>query len=83
MFNPTFIQEIAIKTNLPEAEVQQILKAFWTTFKDAVLAGDEVQIPGMGTFEVRHLNSLKEIDEKTGESILTPPKDMLEFTPEN
>ncbi len=83
MFNSTFIQEIAIKTNLPETEVQQILKVFWVTFKDALLAGESVHIPGLGVFEIRHLNSLKEIDEVTGGSILTPPKDMLEFSPEN
>jgi nucleoid DNA-binding protein len=82
MFSQTFIQELAIKTNLPESEVHDILKAFWETFKNAVLDGEKVHIPGLGMFEIRHLNSLKEMDESTGQSILTPPKDTLEFTPE-
>lgn len=82
MFSQTFIQELAIKTNLPENQVHDILKNFWDIFKSALLSGEKVHVPGLGTFEVRHLNSLKEIDEQTGQSFLSPPKDTLEFTPE-
>lgn len=83
MFSHTYIQEIAIQTNLPESEVEDILKTFWDIFRESLLDGDFVEIPGLGTFKVQHMNSLKEIDQETGHTILNPPKDFIEFTPES
>ncbi|MCK6601481.1 MAG: HU family DNA-binding protein [Bacteroidetes bacterium] len=83
MFSKTFVQEIAIKTNLPEADVDLVLRQFYTAIKESLLSGEDVQLPGLGTLRVQHLASLKEVDPSSGRVSLYPPKDSLEFIPES
>jgi nucleoid DNA-binding protein len=52
----------------------------------ALIAGalkkhNEVQVRGLGTFQVRH-NQQNQRQEKDGRVILTPPRDEISFVPE-
>lgn len=81
MFQKTLVQEISIRTNLSDTEIEPILNAFSTIIKTAILNREPVELPGLGTFHVHHLASLKELDPDTGKMVMFPPKDTLEFTP--
>lgn len=83
MFSKTFVQELAIKTNLPDEDVELILSKLHQTVKDTLLTGESVHLPGLGNLQIQHLSSLKEVDPASGKTMLYPPKDSLEFTPDN
>ena len=58
----------------------QVEAAFAEVVKDALEQGASVQVPGLGTFEVRHERSAFREDEE-GSLKVTPPRDTIAFTP--
>lgn len=47
------IASIAERSNLSKADAGRALDAYVTTVRDALVAGDKVQLVGFGTFETR------------------------------
>lgn len=58
----------------------QVEAAFADVVKDALEQGASVDVPGLGTFEVRHERSRFGEDER-GRLKMSPPRDTIEFTP--
>lgn len=64
-----------------EKKAEKVLNAFVETVKEAVAAGDTVQLVGFGTFEARERASREARNPQTGEVILIPAKKVPVFKP--
>lgn len=64
-----------------EKKAEKVLNAFVETVKEAVAAGDTVQLVGFGTFEARERASREARNPQTGEVILIPAKKVPAFKP--
>jgi len=64
---------------MPAISRDQVVAALAETLRDRLSARASVEVPGLGTFRVQHTPSA--IEKIDGETILTPPKDRLTFTP--
>lgn len=64
-----------------EKKAEKVLNAFVETIKEAVAAGDTVQLVGFGTFEARERASREARNPQTGEVILIPAKKVPVFKP--
>ena len=60
------IDAVAAATGLPRAQVEATLSATLTQVRDAVAAGDKVQLPGFGTFERRERGARTAHNPSTG-----------------
>jgi nucleoid DNA-binding protein len=60
---------------------QETIKAFVTVLRRELEQGESVAVPGLGTFSVEHRPShRREIPD--GEDEMVPPRDVVQFTPE-
>lgn len=77
------IEKLATKTKatVTKADVERILVGFMDEVKAAVAAGDSVQLPGFGTFEVRSREARIARNIQTGETINVPAKKVPAFKP--
>jgi nucleoid DNA-binding protein len=59
---------------------EQVAKALATVVRRRLVRGDAVELPGVGTLDVRHERSTT-IERESGETMLHPPSDHVVFTP--
>ena len=60
---------------------EQIAQALGELVQDALMRGESVHVPGLGTFYVDHRGSTTE-RLPDGRVVLHPPRDLPAFTPE-
>lgn len=65
-------QKISEMANMPQKDVVKVLDAFTAAVKEAVAAGDKVQLIGFGNFEARKRNARTGKNPQTGEVINIP-----------
>lgn len=61
---------------------EQILRELVRIVRDELMDKGAVSIPSMGTFSVEHEPPRRK-DEHGGHETLTPPRDVIHFTPDN
>ena len=62
------------KAEITHADMERIVKGFMDEIKDAVAAGDSVQLVGLGTFEARERAARTARNPQTGETLHIPAK---------
>ena len=75
------IKAIATKTGLPQKQAADALTAFQTVILEALKAGENVQVTGFGTFEVRTRAARQSRNPRTGEAVEIPEKKVPAFKP--
>lgn len=63
------ISSVAEKTNLTKKDAEKALSAMLESIREALSAGDKVQLVGFGTFETRERAARKGRNPQTGEEI--------------
>lgn len=81
MYRNDVAAKIAEKTKLTPAQADKVLVALIETVKDAIAAGDRVQLVGFGTFEARNRAARIAHDPRTGEEIKIPARRVPAFKP--
>ena len=66
------VAAIAEKTGLTIKDSTAALAAFISTVEEQLKAGESVQLPGFGTFEVRERAERKALNPRTKETITVP-----------
>src|SRR5204863_7005525 len=60
--------------NLTKKETETIVNTIFDNITDALAKGDKVELRGFGSFRIRHRNSRKGRNPKTGSSVDVPQK---------
>lgn len=73
-----FIEQIATRTNLTKADASRAVNAVLDTIVETVVNGDDVMLPGFGSFKAVQRAAREGKNPKTGEKLLiaatTAPK---------
>ena len=75
------IAKIATKADLPQKQAAAALTAFETIIGEALKAGENVQVTGFGTFEIRTRAARQSRNPQTGEIIEVAAKKVPAFKP--
>ncbi len=79
MTKKDFVEKYAEKTGESKKRAGELVEAFLGTVEDALVAGDNVQFVGWGTFEVKETAERMGRNPKTGEAIKIPAKKAAKF----
>ncbi|MDR5614300.1 HU family DNA-binding protein [Arsenophonus sp.] len=63
------INQIAEKTNLTKKDSEKVLNAFIETVTEALKAGDDVQLVGFGSFQVKQRAAREGRNPQTGKAL--------------
>jgi len=75
------IRKIAETTKLQQKEIDNVLAALGDEVQAALVAGDEVKLPGIGKFSVGERAAKTGRNPQTGETIQIAAKRVPKFTP--
>lgn len=82
MINKTqLVEKLAEGTELPKTTCAKVIDEFMTVVKDAVKAGDKVQLVGFGTFERGDRAAREGKNPQTGEPMTIPASHVAKFKP--
>jgi len=81
MTKSKLIEALAAKQNLSTQDAKAIVDTILETMTEALVRGDNVEIRGLGSFQVREYESYTGINPKTGEKIKITPKRLPFFKP--
>lgn len=73
------IEKIAAGSGQPKTVAKDALEATLRAIKDALLAGEKVQLVGFGTFEVTERPARLGVNPATGEKIFIAAKKVVKF----
>ena len=68
------IKTLAEEANLPMEDATMVVNTFVDAMKDALIAGDRIEIRGFGSFKVTEYSGYAGRNPKTGESVSVIPK---------
>lgn len=68
------IKTLAEETNIPIEDASLAVNTFIDCMKEALVAGDRVEIRGFGSFKMKEYASYAGRNPKTGESVTVIPK---------
>src|SRR5947207_13666991 len=74
MTKADLIDEVSKLSNLTKKETETIVNTIFDNITDALSKGDKVELRGFGCFRIRHRNSRKGRNPKTGASVDVPQK---------
>ena len=74
MTKAELIEEVAKVATLTKKETELIVNTVFDNITDALSKGDKVELRGFGSFRIRHRNSRKGRNPKTGDSVSVPEK---------
>jgi integration host factor subunit beta len=75
------IATLAEQKNLKFDEAAQIIEALFGSIKEAMVAGDRVEIRGFGSFKIKDYKGYKGRNPKTGSVVQVQPKRLPFFRP--
>ena len=73
------VKNIAEKAEISQAQAKSVLEATLESVKEALQAGDAVQLIGFGTFSVAERAARTGKNPRTGEKITIPAKKVAKF----
>ena len=71
----------SVRNPMTHADAERCVNAFIDSIKEAVAAGDSVQLVGFGTFEVRERAARTARNPQTGETLTIAAKKVPAFKP--
>jgi len=74
MTKTELIEEVAKVATLTKKETELIVNTVFDNITEALSKGDKVELRGFGSFRIRHRNSRKGRNPKTGDSVSVPEK---------
>jgi integration host factor subunit beta len=74
MTKAELIDEVSKVANLTKKETETIVNTVFDNITDALAKGDKVELRGFGSFRIRHRNSRKGRNPKTGSAVEVPQK---------
>ena len=74
MTKAELIDEVSKISNLTKKETETIVNTVFDNITDALAKGDKVELRGFGSFRIRHRNSRKGRNTKTGSAVDVPQK---------
>src|SRR5262245_62138880 len=74
MTKADLIDEVSKISSLTKKETETIVNTIFDNITDALSKGDKVELRGFGSFRIRHRNSRKGRNPKTGSSVDVPQK---------
>lgn len=74
MTKAELIDEVSKITNLTKKETETIVNTIFDNITDALARGDKVELRGFGSFRIRHRQSRKGRNPKTGTAVDVPDK---------
>jgi integration host factor subunit beta len=74
MIKTDLIDRVAIRTNLTRKQTTIVVNSFLSSITDSLVAGDEVEIRGFGSFRIRKRNARIGLNPKTGNKVHIPAK---------
>ena len=74
MHKSELIKTLAEEANLPMEDATMVVNTFVDAMKDALIAGDRIEIRGFGSFKVKEYSGYAGRNPKTGESVSVIPK---------
>ena len=75
------IEKIAATAELSKADAKKALDATVNAIKDALVAGDKIQLVGFGTFAVKERPARQGVNPATGDKIQIAAKKVVKFNP--
>lgn len=75
------IKSISEKSGLSKADASRALEAFTATIVEGVAFGDQITVPGLGTFVQKERGERQGRNPKTGETITIAASKLPHFTP--
>ena len=79
MTKTELIKILAEEQNLSSQDAKSIVDLILKTMSDALICGNNIEIRGFGSFQVREYDEYMGRNPKTGERIQVPPKKMPDF----
>src|SRR6266852_6366622 len=74
MTKAELIEEVAKLASLTKKETELIVNTVFDNITEALAKGDKVELRGFGSFRIRHRNSRKGRNPKTGSNVDVPQK---------
>ncbi|MBM3293308.1 MAG: integration host factor subunit beta [Candidatus Aminicenantes bacterium] len=81
MIKADLIAKISKELDIPKQDAETGVNIFFDTIKDALLAGEEIEIRGFGSFRFRSRPPRAGRNPRTGDPVQVPPKRVLFFKP--
>ena len=81
MSKADLVNVVVSKTEVKKKDVELVVNAALDAIVDALKAGDQVQLIGFGTFEVKDTAAREGRNPKTGEAITIPAGKKPAFSP--
>ncbi|MDD6437331.1 MAG: HU family DNA-binding protein [Prevotella sp.] len=81
MNNKEFITELAQRSGYSQDNVQHYVRSLVDAMADCFDRGENVLLPGFGTFEVRKRMERIVVNPTSGKRMMVPPKLVLSFRP--
>jgi len=75
------VGNIASSSGVTKADATRVLDAFMMTVQDAVQQGDQVVLPGFGSFSTVNRSARKGRNPQSGEEIQIPASRSVKFKP--
>ncbi|MBN1940092.1 MAG: integration host factor subunit beta [Candidatus Aminicenantes bacterium] len=81
MIKADLINKISKDLNIPKQEAESGVNTFFDAIKDALLAGEEIEVRGFGSFRFRNRPPRAGRNPRTGDPVKVPSKKVLYFKP--
>lgn len=81
MIKADLVNKIAKEMNISKQEAEAGVNLFFSTIKEAILKGEEIELRGFGSFRFRNRGPRSGRNPRTGEAVEVPPKKVLYFKP--
>jgi integration host factor subunit beta len=81
MIKADLINKISKDLNIPKQEAENGVNMFFDAIKDALLAGEEIEVRGFGSFRFRNRPPRAGRNPRTGDPVKVPSKKVLYFKP--
>ena len=73
------IEQLSLKKDISNKRAEDIVNMIFAALSEAMVAGDRIEIRGLGSFVIKEYGSYKGRNPKTGEQITVRPKKLPFF----
>jgi nucleoid DNA-binding protein len=81
MNKKTLISKISARSNLRKGDCEKFFNRVMELVYDEIKRNKFYEIEDFGKFQIEHRTQSADIDKRTGEELLLPPKDKMRFYP--
>ena len=74
MTKAELVEEVSGKTGLPKKQAEIVVNTVFESIVETLKTGEKIELRGFGSFRIRHRNSRKGRNPKTGDSVSVPEK---------